>query len=337
MSKNYAGVEDLLLDESFLSWYFKANVHCIRQWEKWILANPRHKVRADQAVDFLRSLDFGEKELTRDQLSRAERLLLQRIREAEANIRSSPFRVLSFSARRRWIAAASLILLAACVYTLQRMTVAVVPELRTRYGEIREKQLPDGTKVVVNADSKIVYSPGWKDGKDREVWLTGEAFFHVSKTPLKSRFIVHANHFDIIVTGTQFNVTNRRDKANVMLQEGSVTLQTDEGKELKMLPGDFVEYKNAALEKRPVKDDSVLAWKDHKLVFDNTPLRELIQIIREHYGVSISTANDAVGDSKISGILPNDNLDVLLQALETTGDFEVLRQGDSIIIKDHHR
>jgi ferric-dicitrate binding protein FerR (iron transport regulator) len=191
--------------------------------------------------------------------------------------------------------------------------------------------------VVVNADSKIVYSPGWKDGKDREVWLTGEAFFHVSKTPLKSRFIVHANHFDIIVTGTQFNVTNRRDKANVMLQEGSVTLQTDEGKELKMLPGDFVEYKNAALEKRPVKDDSVLAWKDHKLVFDNTPLRELIQIIREHYGVSISTANDAVGDSKISGILPNDNLDVLLQALETTGDFEVLRQGDSIIIKDHHR
>ena len=351
MSKNYAGVEDLLSDESFLSWYFKIDAHCIAQWEEWMNTDPGHRIRAEQAVEFLRSLNFREKELTRERISTAESLLLQKIRAAENRIHTADRihiadgihvadrvytgkRAILFPARRWWVAAASVILLAAAAWSLHSMLTGTIPELRTVYGEIKEKKLPDGTEVVVNADSKIVFSPGWKDGKDREVWLTGEAFFHVSKTPMKSRFIVHANHFDIIVTGTQFNVVSRQDKANVMLKEGSVILHTEEGRELKMIPGDFVEYRRATLEKKPVKNDSVLAWKDHKLVFNNTPLRDLIQIIREHYGVSVTTAGE-VEEKTIYGILPNDNLDVLLQALEATGDFVVVRHGDNIIIKDH--
>jgi len=334
MSKNYAGVEDLLSDESFLSWYFKIDAHCIAQWEEWMNADPGQRARGEQAVEFLRSLNFGEKELTREQVSMAESLLLQKIRAAENRVHTGR-RVLLFPARRWWVAAASLVLLAASLYTIRTMLMAPLPLLHTAFGEIKERKLPDGTEVVVNADSKIVFSPGWKDGKDREVWLTGEAFFHVSKTPMKSRFIVHANHFDIIVTGTQFNVVSRQDKANVMLKEGSVILHTEEGRELKMIPGDFVEYSQAVLEKKPAKNDSVLAWKDHKLVFNDTPLRDLIQIIREHYGVSVTTVNGAVEEKTIYGILPNDNLDVLLQALEATGDFVVERHGDNIIIKDH--
>ena len=336
MSKNYAGVEDLLSDESFLSWYFKVDPSCIGQWEKWIQEDPDHRARAEQAVGFLQSLDFREKHLTHEHISQAESVLLQKIREAENRIHAPVRSLSSMGGRRWWIAAACVLILAAGVYTFRTGLTSSASELRTQYGEIKEKQLPDGSSVVLDADSKIVFSTGWQDGKDREVWLKGEAFFHVSKTPLKSRFIVHANHFDIIVTGTQFNVVSRQDKANVMLKEGSVTLHTDEGKELKMIPGDFVEYKTALLEKKPVKNDSVLAWKDHKLVFDNTPLRDLIQIIKEHYGVIVTAASEAVGDSTVSGILPNDNLDVLLQALEATGEFEVIRQGDTITIKGHH-
>jgi ferric-dicitrate binding protein FerR (iron transport regulator) len=103
------------------------------------------------------------------------------------------------------------------------------PEFKTAYGEIKEQQLPDATEVTVNANSRIICSKGWQDGKDREVWMKGEAFFHVRKTPLKSRFIVHTDHFAIIVTGTQFNAVNRGGRANVMLREGSVNLRTWEG------------------------------------------------------------------------------------------------------------
>jgi ferric-dicitrate binding protein FerR (iron transport regulator) len=327
MSKTYAGVEDLLCDESFLSWYFKTDPRAVRQWEQWIAHSSDRLARVQQAVEFLQSLQLEEPLLKTEQITQAESQLLEKIRQAAPMVHHLP-------QRRWWMAAASVILLAAGLYGGYRW-LTPRPELHTAYGEVKENKLPDGTEVVVNADSKIIYSAGWKDGKDREVWLNGEAFFHVSKTPLKSRFIVHTGHFDIIVTGTQFNVVNREDKANIMLKEGSVILRTHEGKELKMVPGDFVEYNADRLEKKLVKNDSVLAWKEHKLIFDNTPVRDLVKIIREHYGVTVQLAGDSIGEKTISGILPNDNLEVLLQALEATADFEVVREGNNILIRQH--
>ena len=355
MSKNYIGVEDLLLDESFLSWYFRTDDHCIRQWEAWMAADPQHRVRARQAVAFLRSLTLEEKEIPADAITHSETLLLAKIKEAEqrapaAKPRASGRivriggRIVRVGARHWSVAAASVLLVAAGIYTILRLPHAP-PVVRTAFGEIKENRLPDGTTVVMNADSKLTYSSawregkdgkdGWKDGKDREVWLTGEAFFHVAKTPLKSRFIVHLNHFDVIVTGTQFNAVNRGQKANVMLKEGSVILHTDQGKELKMAPGDFVEYRNTGLQKKTARSDSVLAWKEHKLIFYGTPLRKLIEVIEEDYGVKVVTKGDAVAEKKIYGILSNDNLDVLLEALKATGDFGVERNiDDTITITD---
>jgi ferric-dicitrate binding protein FerR (iron transport regulator) len=120
-----------------------------------------------------------------------------------------------------------------------------------------------------------------------------------------------------------------------MLEEGSVILETTAGNKLKMTPGDFVEYSNDQLVKRSVKSDSVIAWKDHKLSFNDTPLRDVVSIIKEQYGVTIQLAGKTVGGKTVSGIMPNDNLDVLLQSLEAIPDFQVIRQGTAIIIQDH--
>src|SRR5260221_9492055 len=76
MSKNYAGVEDLLTNESFLAWHFRADTLSIRQWEEWIAADPLHRARAVQAVEFLETLRFEEENLTAGQLSQAESRLL---------------------------------------------------------------------------------------------------------------------------------------------------------------------------------------------------------------------------------------------------------------------
>ncbi|MHA4811120.1 FecR family protein [Flavitalea flava] len=333
MSKNYLGVEDLLCDESFLSWYFKTDAQSISQWEQWILANPDSYDRIERAVGFLQTLPLREKAIAAEQITMAERLLLERIYQAERRKINVIHPVIRPYKKQRWMAAASVILLAGSLIAGYRW-LTKNPELRTAYGQIMNQKLPDGTEVVVNANSNLRYSTNWKDGKDREVWLNGEAFFHVMKTPLKSRFIVHTDHFDIMVTGTQFNVVNRKDKANVMLKEGSVILYMAEGKEVKMKPGDFVEFDKDQLEKRPVKNDSVVAWKDHKLLFDNTPLKEVVKIINEHYGIPVILGDEETGEKTISGILPNNNLDVFLQSLEAL-DFEIVRQGDSVTIRKH--
>jgi transmembrane sensor len=240
----------------------------------------------------------------------------------------------------RWMAAASVLILLLSGLLLTKFFRSQRPEVKTEYGQISQQHLPDGTEVIMNANSRLTYSSGWKDGTDREVWVNGEAFFHVTKTPMKSRFIVHTDRFDVIVTGTQFNVVNRNNKANVMLQEGSVIINTKDGKTLHLVPGDFVEFNNSdKLEKMPVKDDSLLAWKEQKLVFNKTPMKDVATIINEQYGIPVKLA---VGDEcpymqTVSGIMPNNNLDVLLQALVATSEFKVTRVTgvDTIIIKSH--
>jgi ferric-dicitrate binding protein FerR (iron transport regulator) len=318
-------MEDLLCDETFLSWYFKTDAGAIRRWERWIADNPGSGHRVQQAVDFLSSLTLKEEAFTRDQITWGEKVLLDKVRKA-GKLYFAP--AVSFR-RRAWIAAASIVLLLAGVAAIH--SVKRKAEWRTSYGEVRINSLPDGTEVMANADTRMSYSPNWADGRDREVWLTGEAFFHVRKTPSGSRFIVHARRFDVIVTGTQFNVISREGKANVLLEEGSVLLHTAAGEELKMKPGDFVEVDHDRLAKRMVRMDSVTAWKEHKLSFFNTSLRDVAEIITEQYGVTVRL-EDTVGTKTVTGIMQNDNLDVLLKALEATTDFKIVRRNDEIRI-----
>lgn len=278
---------------------------------------------------FLDKLSLKEKELKPGQLT----LALDRLLASIGRLKDGRAPVIRLRLPKRWIAAASILLIVAGLYGrhwwLSRRDMQY-----TNYGEVRTNQMPDGTEIITNANTHLVYPKHWKDGEDREVWLSGEAFFHVSKTPLRSRFIVHTDHFDIIVTGTQFNAVNRPDKASIMLQEGSVTLVGADRSEIKMRPGDFVEYRDQGLYKAPVKEDSILAWKDRKLILNNTPLRQLVEIIKENYGVTVQPAGEATGNKTISAILANDNLDVLLQALEATGDFKVIHDNQTIIIKE---
>ena len=154
MSKNYVGVEDLLTDESFLAWYFRTDTRCIRQWEEWIAADPAIRARADQAVDFLRTLPLDQGQLDESQITLAESRLLQKIREAETrNVRA-------IGGYRWWIAAAAVLAVISGIYLLRPLLIHSTPELHTAYGEVRESRLPDGSSVVVNADSRLVFSKG---------------------------------------------------------------------------------------------------------------------------------------------------------------------------------
>lgn len=329
MLKHDAQPEDLLADESFLSWYFKTDPDHIEKWEQWIIEHPGRRELVQQAVELMKSFRITEKELPASQTGAAE----QRLFEAIAKPESRPGRLLSLRRNRWWMTAAAVLLVIAG-YLFIKPVLSARPELATAYGEIKKQNLPDGTEVMLNANSKLRYAFADADGRDREVWVKGEAFFHVRKTPMKSRFIVHTDSFDVIVTGTQFNVVNRTGKSNVMLQEGSVILHTCNGSEVRMIPGDFVEFNSNQLEKRAVKNDSVLAWKDRKLDLEETPMLEIAKIIKEHYGIDVILADDSVAGKTVSGMMPNDNLELLLQTLEATADFQIIRQGGKIIIRN---
>src|SRR5579863_5126265 len=331
MSKDYQEPEDLLTDESFLSWYLGPGREADRFWVNWASESPERKVVMERAVALLEQMRLREKTVAGDRVEQATSALLERIGGVEDGVVRSAFR------RRVWLAAACILVVVTGGITVVRM-MGRRQQLATAYGEVTLRTLPDGSEVTMNANSRLRLSSHWKDGGDREVWLDGEAFFHVQKTLAKSRFIVHTERFDVIVTGTQFNVVNRDGKDNVMLREGSVIVHPTasgdrEGGDVAMVPGDFVRWGGKGLEKGGVKSDSLMAWQQHQLLFDKTPLKDVVGIIKDQYGVRIELEDQSIGDSTISGIVRNDNLDVFLQALETTSDYEVIRKEGKIAIK----
>lgn len=335
MEKIFLNIEDIIADECFQSWYFKIDEAQRREWEQWMLANPHQAALVAEAREYMDNMMIAERQVSENQMVTAQQRLMTTIagQEAASVIPMDPTHRITGQQRSRsrwWWAAAAIFLLAtsSVVFWYQQHPSTI----HTAYGEVREQQLPDGSKVMLNANSEIRYNTGWEAGKEREVWLKGEAFFHVSKTPSKSRFVVHTDQFDVIVTGTQFNVVNRAEKTNVMLTEGSVILHTHTGDQINMKPGDFVEFNNRQLQKKAGREENVLAWRDKKLFFENTPLYTALEKIDELYGVKIKLGNEAIGNKTISGIVPNDNLDVLLEALEATNEFHVVRKDGEIII-----
>jgi ferric-dicitrate binding protein FerR (iron transport regulator) len=326
MSKEFREPEDFLSDESFLSWYFGSGREGDSVWETWGVDDPAKRELILQAVALLDASRVREMPLPATQVQQAEAALMQRIGTNRAGT-SSP------KMHWRWMAAACILVLLGGAMLLVRLLPVRQEQLAAGYGQQLSQELPDGSEVMMNANSRLHYSRNWQEGVDREVWLDGEAFFHVRKTPMKSRFIVHTDRFDIVVTGTKFNVVNRNGKDNVLLQQGSVTIHPGTGEDLHMVPGDYVEWDGARLRKMSVRTDSLMAWQQHQLIFDKTPLRQVATIIEEQYGVKVKLADPSIGDSTISGILRNDNLPVLLQALETTNDYDVLREGGTITIR----
>jgi ferric-dicitrate binding protein FerR (iron transport regulator) len=126
---------------------------------------------------------------------------------------------------------------------------------------------------------------------------------------------------------------NRDDKTNVMLTEGSVTIKKDDGEEIKMKPGDFIELDNDQFVKKEEKKENVLAWKERKLYFDNTPMSEVANIIQQQYGVTVKISDDSTAAKTISGIMPNTSLDLLLSSLEATSDFKIVHINNEIVIE----
>ncbi len=115
--------------------------------------------------------------------------------------------------------------------------------------DINEKiLLPDSSWVILNAQSQLSYSATWKSNQYREVWLKGEGFFDIKKSPQSGReLIVHTDDLSIRVLGTRFNVNSRSDKTDVVLKERNIQLNqlnfpAITHSEIVMKPGEMVSY-----------------------------------------------------------------------------------------------
>ena len=321
-NRYFNSIEEVIADEQFQAWYYKNDDLKAKKWTLWLKEHPEYSSLVNETIAVMHDMQMTEKEVPNEQ-SEIAWLKLQ------TAIQNEPTVILR--KRKAWLvpaAAAILILLfgLSLFYAGNKKRA-----LESAYGKVMEYSLPDGSHVTLNSNTKLLVNKQWKN-TDREIWLNGEAFFKVQKLPAKNKFVVHTQNMDIIVTGTQFNVVSRENESSVLLTEGSVTIRTKDGKELKMRPGEFVKIENNSPSKETVDKESVLAWKQFKISFENTPMSYVAKTISTHYGVKVQLSDEDIGRKKISGIMPNDNLDILISALEATGEFKISKTTNGLMI-----
>ena len=206
---------------------------------------------------------------------------------------------------------------------------------QTAFSEKMELDLPDGTKVSLNANSELKY----KKENPREVWLNGEAFFKVQKKmQTGERFLVHTNDLTVEVLGTAFNVHTRMEQTSVVLEEGKVNLQLENGLEKEMEPGDLIAF--SAKENRILKEEKTLkteihtSWKDGSLLFEDISLKDAMSQITEIYGVKIKFENEAISSKRIHIGVPTTNIDICIKAMEIACKIKIEKSDNLLIIDE---
>ena len=194
--------------------------------------------------------------------------------------------------RRKYImyssaAAAVLIVAGATLHSYVGETE--VPEnhvVETGFNEKTKIVLPDNSTVWLNAGSSLTYSEDFI-AQTREVSLTGEAYFDVTKMP-DAPFIVHVSGSDITVKGTRFNVTAYSNEAEIAtsLIEGSIIFASEKVS-VEMIPGEQLVYNVYTEDITKTKTDTrpSISWINGKLDYASISLQKLLERLSSLYGV----------------------------------------------------
>lgn len=193
-------------------------------------------------------------------------------------------------------------------------------QLSVSYGEGKKITLPDGTLVVVNAGSTLIYPKDFTSDT-RTVFLSGEANFDIAKNPEKP-FIVKTKYIDVQALGTQFHVQaypNSR-QTKVSLIEGKVKVETEENKErsyiLKPNTQLIYSHNDDKISIIDVDAERFASWQDGYLIFQDASFEDIVQAIERKYKVAINYNGRGMNDHYYHvKFNPDDSLNEVLETL----------------------
>lgn len=251
-----------------------------------------------------------------------------------------------FLRNRLWLKVAAIFLPAlifvglAEFYVINNMNQADAIALQykyTRAGERKTFVLPDGTKVDMKGGTVIQY-PASFDGKERRLYLVGEAFFDIHHDSAKP-FHVITPYFDITDIGTSFTVSSYMtiDEVYVYVKTGCVELHPGERHATYRLSQDeslSYNVKNGIINVSKGLPRSMPAWKTKQIIIDNMTLEETMNKLSEVYGVKIAIRSRKNCRQCVTAHFNRgETLEGVLRIIGNIfPDFQYKIDGDSIII-----
>jgi len=205
--------------------------------------------------------------------------------------------------------------------------------LTTARAEQYQVILPDGSHVWLNAASSIKFPVSFSSLKERRVFITGQAYFEVTKDKTKPFKVVSDGQL-VTVYGTHFDINGYKDegRTKTTLVEGSVDVN---GTLLK--PEHQAINENGKMKVIPVDTENIIAWKNGYFRFKSETLESIMRKVSRWYDLDVEFQSPSLKEIEFGGIMTKTkyvNVSKILEMLELTGEASFEIKGRTVIIKE---
>lgn len=341
MKKDNKKILRFLSDPDFKQWVINPSATQDVYWKKWLTSHPDFKAAAYQAKEIILRIKFKDESLSIDE---QEEILDKVIASSTEKYK---IQAISFNWHKIAATISFLIIASSAFFFFNLYAPKHKPSgfeepvqfitKQNKRGVKSQILLPDGTKVHLNAESSLKY-PAQFSQSDRQVILTGEAFFDVVNDSLRP-FSVIAKNTITTALGTSFNVKafDTENNIDVALVSGSVLFTSEHSAidDYKLKPGEKVVV-NLKEEKSHLTTFNVLTeigWKDGLLTFRNAGFSEFVQKIERWYGVDVQIIGTPQNRWNIDGNFDNESLEEILQSVRFTHDLSFQLKNSEVKIR----
>jgi len=329
--------EELVADAYFQRWVLSEEETADIFWKKWLHDHPEQRQDIMEAAAILRSIHFTPNEPTNEDVEQVWRDIVENRSTGKYKVKNKT----NLAFLRYAVAASVALLLTVTFMVLRVLDANQAPfgiSYQTDYGQTQELILPDGSSVILGANSSLHYSSGWLGDSERTVSLEGEAYFSIVHTQDDKRFVVNSDEVAITVLGTRFNVNNRRGENHILLEEGSIRLslpkvvRKSEKVEVDMQPGELVSVEEGKITKTIAQAKKYISWTEGVFVFEKAPLSEVIELIEEHFGYTVITQGVEPEEMIMTAELRTTDIDMMLRYLSEIFKLKVEKTHDTITL-----
>lgn len=198
-------------------------------------------------------------------------------------------------------------------------------------------ELADRTRIWANSETTLSYPTSFS-GKERIVYLEGEAYFEVSKNKEKP-FIVVTPTETIRVLGTKFNISTYKDDlySHTTLLEGSVSIENKNDQKMEILvPGQqaMINYTTKKLSIRKVNARKYTDWIDGRFVFEDESLESIMKRLSRWYNISVEFKDPNTANLNFTGnFIRYDKISTILNMFEMTNKVKFSLKGNVIVVE----
>ena len=213
-------------------------------------------------------------------------------------------------------------------------------EVTVKAGEIRDLVLSDGSKVKLDAGSKLEF-PDEFHGDTREVYLSGEGYFEVEHDPQRP-FIVHADIGRVKVLGTKFNIRawETDSKVSVTVTDGRVAFGPDKDNlpenEVFLTKGYSSSLGGDGIASQPemTEPQTSTSWINREMHFQNSKLSVVINQLERWYDLKIQLPSEKDSQIHVTVYLENKPVEEIVEMLALVMDYKYTIKGNFVVFSN---